>query len=210
MIIVKSKNLDKYAIEKRNWQGIPSMDIDKYGTLFASWYSGGSGEGEFNYVMIQKSIDNGLSFSAPMAVVDPPGNIRAYDPAVFTDPSGNVRWYWAQSNGMYDGTCGVWESIFHKGVFGLPKRICDGIMMNKPTILKDGRWLLPSSLWNMDPYFRHSDGPIEVSSRVTTGSYAVESDDDGRSFHPLGRAVTDSPSCDEHMIIVISSRNPIV
>lgn len=198
---VLTKNLEKYQIENRYWQGIPSVDIDNKGILYASWYSGGNGEGPENFIIMLLSTDNGLTFSRPVAVIDPPGSIRAYDPAVFTDPLGRVHWYWAQSYGMYDGRCGVWESIAGESGFTVPRRLCDGIMMNKPTVLNNGNWLLPASLWDRKPYFRHAEDFVEIKERVAPGSYAVLSEDNGMTCKFNGAAHPDSPSCDEHMIV---------
>jgi len=201
MGIIQKNNLEKYQITHRSWQGIPSMDIDQNGTLYASWYSGGTGEGTDNYAILQNSTDNGLSFNHPLAIVSPKENTRAYDPSVFTDPFGRVHWLWAQSNGMYDGSCGVWDCIVNNESFTEPKRICDGIMMNKPTVLSNGSWLLPVSLWDMNPYFK-KPGDIEVDkNKVRAGSYAVISNDNGTSYNIQGLAHPDQPSCDEHMII---------
>lgn len=198
---IKYDNLETFGIGNRKWQGIPSIDISRDGLLYASWYSGGEGEGPNNYVMMHKSADGGRTFTSPVAVINPDGHTRAYDPAVFTDPSGLVRWYWAESYGMYDGRCGVWESILGTEGFMEPRRVSDGIMMNKPTILKSGNWILPVSLWSMEPYFRRADGPVKVDNRVAPGSYAILSTDNGESFEISGRVDPDEPSCDEHMIV---------
>jgi hypothetical protein len=198
---VQTENLDRFNINNRKWQGIPSIDIDKNGILYASWYSGGNGEGHENYVLMHKSIDNGKSVSSPLAAVAPRGYIRAYDPCVFTDPDGLVHWFWAESHGMYDGKCGVWESIISNTGFSNPRRICDGILMNKPTIIKNGDWLFPAAIWSMEPYFKHSEGPVKVNDRVPPGAYCVISSDSGKTHRVAGKAVPDEPSCDEHMIV---------
>jgi len=194
-------NLENFSIDKRNWQGIPSIDVNNKGILYTSWYSGGKGEGTENYVMLHKSSDDGRTFTSPIAVVNPEGNTRAYDPAVFTDPYGKMHWFWAESYGMYDGRCGVWECTLGSGRISVPRRLCDGIMMNKPTVIQNGNWVLPVSLWSMDPYFKHSEGPVKVENRIDPGSYSVITSDGGLSFKMAGKAIPDEPSCDEHMII---------
>lgn len=196
-----SENLNQFELENRCWQGIPSIDTDTSGTLYASWYSGGAGEGTENFVLMHKSTDNGKSFSSPVSVVSPEGDIRAYDPAVFADPNGTIRWFWAESYGMFDGQCGVWQSILGSGGFEKPTRICDGIMMNKPTVLKNGGWLHPVSIWSMDPYFKKAGDTVKTQSRPSPGAYAVISRDLGNTYHILGKAIPDERSCDEHMII---------
>ncbi len=201
MGIIKTTNLNDYKIEKRIWQGIPSIDITPDGTLFATWYSGGSGEGTSNYIVAYKSNDNGKTFSGPLAVVDPPGYTRAYDPAVFTDPDGSINWFWAESDGMFDGRCGVWRSIWQNNSFSKPKRLSNGIMMNKPLVTSDGRWILPSAIWNMKPYFGQNDNTLEYTKTENPGCYVFESKDKGQTFSECGKAINNHPSPDEHMIV---------
>lgn len=198
---VFTDNLEKYQIENRTWQGIPSMDIDNNGNLYASWYSGGAGEGIDNYVILQKSTDNGRSFDVPLAIVSPDKITRAYDPSVFTDPFGAVHWFWAESVGMYDGRCGVWDCIISEGNFTKPRRICNGIMINKPTILSNSNWLLPVSLWYMNPYIKTSEDSVIAANRIKPGSYVVISNDSGVTYQIQGMVQPDQPSCDEHMIV---------
>lgn len=198
---VTTGNLGEYKIGNRNWQGIPSIDINSSGTLFASWYSGGEGEGPYNYVTSYVSANGGKTFSGPIAVVDPPGFTRAYDPAVFTDPAGRINWFWAESNGMYDGRCGVWRSVWDGSSFSEPIRICDGIMMNKPIVASDGRWLIPAAIWNMKPYFGVDDNTLEYSDYLKPGCYIYESMDNGTTFSTLGKATNPEPSPDEHMVV---------
>jgi predicted neuraminidase len=65
--------------------------------------------------------------------------------------------------------------------------ICDGILMNKPIVTHDGRWLLPVAIWK-----------TEGSSRV------VASVDQGQTFKLLGAANVPNPkdrNCDEHMLL---------
>jgi len=196
-----TNNLDKYSIDARNWQGIPSIDVDSNGTLFASWYSGGKGEGHENFVVSYISNDGGKSFSGPVAVVAPSGYTRAYDPAVFTGPDGMVQWFWAESEGMYDGRCGVWRSIWDGKTFTVPERLCHGIMMNKPIIASDGRWLLPSAVWNMKPYFGGDKKILEYTDTIAHGCYIYESKDEGKTFTICGKANNPEPSPDEHMVV---------
>jgi len=199
--VIITKNLEEYVIEKRNWQGIPSIDINKDGTLFASWYSGGEGEGTDNYVVAYISKDNGKGFTGPIAAVSPPGYTRAYDPAVFTDPEGRINWFWAESDGMYDGRCGVFRTVWDGICFTKPERLCHGIMMNKPIIDSTGRWLLPSALWNMKPYFAQNDSTITYNEYEEPGCYIFESTDDGTTFSVLGKVENTAPSPDEHMVV---------
>ena len=71
----------RYAADQRPFQGIPGVEIAPGGRLWATWYAGGKGEGPENYVLLISSGDGGRSWSAPTLVIDPPGDVRAYDPS---------------------------------------------------------------------------------------------------------------------------------
>jgi len=75
-----------------------------------------------------------------------------------------------------------------------PRRLCNGIMLNKPTVLSTGEWLLPTAVWaSQEP--RRPDLAGERYSNV------VASTDGGSTFHLRGRADVPGRSFDEHMIV---------
>jgi len=80
----------KYADDTRRWQGIPGIERAANGRLWAVWYSGGDNEGPENYVVLVTSDDDGKTWSGPRLVVDPPGNVRAFDPCLWHDPGGRL------------------------------------------------------------------------------------------------------------------------
>jgi hypothetical protein len=58
-----------------------------------------------------------------------------------------------QSLGFNDGRGGVWQSVCEnpdddKPNWSTPVRLWHGAALNKPTVLKNGTWLLPVALWN--------------------------------------------------------------
>ncbi|MDA0839703.1 MAG: sialidase family protein, partial [Planctomycetota bacterium] len=147
---------EDYSIRNRQWQGIPGIERAPNGRLWAVWYSGGTGEGPDNYVLVVTSDDDGQTWSEPVLVVDPPGMVRAYDPALWIDPTNRLWLVWAQSYGWWDGRSGGWvatteESDSSDPSWSAPRRLCDGIMLNKPTVLSDGRWILPAAVWESEP-----------------------------------------------------------
>ena len=188
----------QYQSQSRTWQGIPGIERARNGRLWATWYTGGSGEGPDNYVVLVTSDDDGLNWTQPVVVIDPPGRVRAYDPAIWIDPQGRMWLFWAQSEGWYDGRVGVWtircdDPTGPVPAWTTPRRISDGIMMNKPTVLFDGTWLLPVALWNRPP-FREDMTPYRLSS-------VLASTDQGQSFEWRGGADVPNRSCDEHMVL---------
>jgi len=80
-----------------------------------------------------------------------------------------------------------------------PRRLCDGIMINKPTVLSSGEWLLPVAVWAlglnvMDERYGH-----EIQGN--TGSKAYISRDKGDTWQFLGMSDVEERACDEHMIV---------
>lgn len=189
----------EYSEEHRFWQGIPGIERDPNGRLWACWYSGGKDEGPGNFVLLVTSGDDGNTWSAPVLAVDPKPPLRAYDPALWHDPQGRLWLFWAQSQGLFDGRAGVWamvtsESDSQNPTWSSPVRLCDGIMMNKPTALSTGEWLLPAAVWSS-----MKGGCFDLPD--THGSGVVCSADQGNTWSVRGKAEIPDVTFDEHMII---------
>jgi hypothetical protein len=181
----------EYADSARMFQGIPGIERAPNGRLWATWYGGGTGEDFHNYVMLVTSADDGRTWSSLKAVIDPDGDgpVRAFDPCLWHDPAGKLWLFWAQRSdklpqlmSMTTGDSGSANPQWTK-----PRRVCDGIMMNKPTVTANGHWLLPTAIWKQ-----------EGSSRV------VQSTDHGATWQLAGAATIPQPkdrNCDENMIV---------
>lgn len=146
-----------YLPSARLFQGIPGVELAD-GRLFVTFYSGGEGEGPQNHVVLARYDPKADELDDPVAVVDPAGEVRAFDPGLWRDPEGTLWWYWNQSHGWFDGVAGVWaarcrnpDSGSQPLRFEEPRRISDGIMMNKPTVLTSGQWAFPVALWRVRP-----------------------------------------------------------
>lgn len=178
----------------RGFQGIPSIELASSGRLWAAWYGGGTTEDRYNHVLVATSSDQGNTWSPVRLVVDPDGDgpVRAFDPCLWHDPAGRLWLFWAQGyQGHTDERSGVWtirteESHSDSPTWSAPERICDGIMLNKPTVLSCGTWLLPVARWR-------EEGSAQV----------VCSRDRGTTWSILGRATVPQQhrNCDEHMIV---------
>jgi hypothetical protein len=202
LLTVLPKKLDQKhdgLYMKRLWQGIPGIERTRKGRLYATFYSGGKGEGSENFVLLLKSDDNGLTWSDPLYVIDPPDKVRAFDPCLWIDPLGRLWWFWSQSYTLYDGRAGVWASVMENpddddAAWSTPIRICHGIMINKPTILLTGEWLFPCAVWKC----RDSEFNRLEEERF---SNVYISDDQGKTFRLQGRADVPDRAFDEHMIV---------
>ncbi len=189
----------------RPFQGIPGIERAANGRLWATWYGGGTDEGPDNFVMLATSGDDGATWSDLLLVIDPPGVVRAFDPCLWRDPQGRLWLFWAQGVTLWDGRAGVWAIVTDEPdketpAWSKPRRLCDGIMMNKPTVLPDGTWMLPASIWSM-PSIRPPGPEYVIDNTATTGSWVVASTDEGKTFTPRGRSDVEGRQCDEHMIV---------
>lgn len=195
----------EYADKARVFQGIPGLERAQNGRLWVTWYAGGPGEGPENYVTLVTSGDDGRSWSKIQFVIDPPGDVRAFDPCLWTDPAGRMWLFWAQGFSHYDGRAGVWCIVTEnpgdeKPAWSEPRRISDGIMMNKPTVLADGTWMLPVAIWAAGPN-KHLPPEKSFDDPERRGSRVICSRDGGKKFEFVGMAQLKEAACDEHMIV---------
>jgi len=183
---------NEYSSHRRHFQGIPGIERAANGRLWVSRFSGSTGEGSTkNYAMLITSADDGRRWSKLKVVVDKPGPVRVFDPCLWIDPLGRLWFFWQQSYRRVDGRFGVWAIVTENPEdanpkWSQPRRLCDGIMLNKPTALSAGDWLLPTSIWRTDN-----------SCRV------VASQDEGKTWKLRGTAnVPEKYRCpDEPMIV---------
>jgi hypothetical protein len=184
----------EFADDVRMWQGIPSIERSPGGRLWAAWYAGGVTEDRYNYVMVWTSGDGGASWQLVL-VIDPDkeGIARAYDPCPWVDPLGRLWLFWGQGNENHtEPDKGVWAIVTEepespRPAWSSPRRLGDGVMMNKPLVTSWGEWLICSALWHKDD-----------SCRVFASA------DKGATWERIGAASVVDPkerNCDEHMIV---------
>lgn len=197
----------------RDFQGIPGLARAANGRLWATWYGGGPDEGPENYVMLATSDDDGATWSEISTVIDAPDPVRTFDPVLWTDPAGRMWCFYAQSYKWWDGRAGVWAVRADNPqdaapAWSAPRRIADGIMMNKPTVLRSGDWLLPISDWNQPPVanLAPSDRKSVPAAQLRwdparVGAKIYRSADRGETFAELASVQIPNPQFDEHMIV---------
>ncbi|MCX6898597.1 MAG: sialidase family protein [Verrucomicrobia bacterium] len=181
----------EYADEARMFQGIPAIERAANGRLWAAWYGGGVTEDKHNYILLVTSGDDGKTWQRAL-IFDPDrdGPVRAFDPCLWHDPNGKLWLFWAQRPDSKPAdlvAITTTESGKADAKWSAPRRVFEGIMMNKPTVVADDRWLMPAAVW-------FTNG----SSRV------IASSDRGATFKQVGAANVPNPKdrqCDEHMIV---------
>jgi hypothetical protein len=180
----------KHHIPPTKRQGVPGIERTAKGRLWAVY--GRDVESTRNYQVMTTSDDDGQTWSEVKMMILPRQGVRAMSAALWIDPQGRMWVFWGQSFGAQDGRYGVWAVVTDEPDstdpnWSQPRRLGDGIMLNKPTVLKNGDWLLTSSVWK-------SENSIRV--------YA--STDQGKTFELRGTAnvlPAEARGPDEPMIV---------
>lgn len=140
---------DAYDDAHRQFQCVSTLCVTDNQRIWASWYAGGMGEGEDNYVLLSTSHDGGLSWSKPLFALDPEGPVRAFDEILWNDPNGRVWLFWGQHIMNQGGPTWQWEihtddpEKGENAVWSEPRLLCEGVMLSKPIVDRKGRWLYP-------------------------------------------------------------------
>ena len=193
-----------YADAVRMFQGIPAVEITAGGWCYFAFYSGTTGEAPGNFVLLYRRRladlrdTQGLPY---LAVTPPTEDTRCFDPCLWIAPDGRLCLFWAQSAGHVDGRMGVWMSVCgdpeaDAPTFSPPRRIANGIMMNKPIVYR-GDWLLPCAIWGGEAFEKRYTAPVkeELFSNV------YRSQDNGATFVCIGRCDYEKRCIDEHMLV---------
>lgn len=203
----------------RGAQGVPAIERTAKGRLWASWYTGKSQRGvesSSSYVVLATSGDDGATWIETLAL-QAPRFCHTYDPCLWIDPAGRLWFFWAQSAGVQDGRMGVWALVTDDAdspnpEWPPPRRIANGVMLNKPTVLGTGDWLLPIGLWRDNTNVPNVSFEPEQLAPYTLGmlihdlgeergSNVFRSTDQGKTFERIGQVRVPGTRVDEHMIV---------
>lgn len=197
MLITDKNTLKKFGTNHRFWQGIPGLEKTKGGRLFACFYSGNHCEDRDNCCLLVKSDDDGKTWSEPIAAAYRSKLFRCYDPCLWIDPLGRLWFIWAlaPNRAVYAAVCD--EPDAEELVFSPERIIGHDVCMNKPTVLSNGKWLFPITVWDRELRFPR----IQDSESNEVGAFVYESADNGKTFTKLGHPENDAHSYDEHMTV---------
>jgi hypothetical protein len=199
----------EYSDEARTAGMIIGMDRTPRGRIWGCWV--GNGDNANGYFLLASSDDDGRTWSRPRLVIDPtdpPGlpQRRALVGNLWTDPTGRLWLFFDQSMGYFDGRGGDWyitcdNPDADEPVWSRPVRFAHGCTLNKPTVLRNGEWLLPVSLWD-----RGKIGPGELKEcyHELDGERMANvyvSADRGRTWTRRGGVAFPRPQFDEHMLV---------
>ncbi len=199
----------EYADAVREGNMVIGIDRTPQGRLWACWV--GNGDSPNGFFMLATSDDGGAKWSRPRVVIDPTDppdapQRRALVGNLWTDPLGRLWCFFDQSLGYFDGRAGDWyircdNPDAAEPVWTEPVRFADGCTLNKPTVLSNGDWLLPMSLWTRDRIgpailkeAHHELDPIRMAN-------VLASTDQGRTWTRRGGVTFPGSEFDEHMIV---------
>lgn len=211
---------DKDAVKSaRGAQGVPAIERTVDGRLWAAWYAGRSPRGvesSSSYVVLATSSDDGHSWREKL-LIRAGRFVHTYDPCLWIDPDGRLWFFWAQSAGVQDGRMGVWGMVSRNPdadspTWSNPRRIANGVMLNKPTVLANGDWLLCVGLWrdntnvpnvrfDLDELAPYTIDMLTHDLGEERGSNVYRSRDAGKSFERIGQVRVPGTRVDEHMIV---------
>jgi predicted neuraminidase len=199
----------EYADESRSFAMVIGTDRTPKGRIWACWVGGGDNQNGF--FVAATSDDDGLTWSKPRLVIDPtdpPGAVkrRTLVGNFWTDPTGRLWLFFDQSMGYFDGRAGVWATTCDNPdadspTWSAPRRIWHGCTLNKPTVLKNGEWLLPVSLWDRKriiPALR-DDAFHELDDQRMANLFV--SADQGLTWTRRGGVLFPGSEFDEHMTV---------
>ena len=197
MLITENSALRQYGSTQRLWQGIPGIEVTPGGRRFITFYSGGKTEEIGNCCLLLCAEKDG-DFGEPVAAAAPEAGHRCFDPCLWIDPLGRLWFFWADVPDHVlravrcdepDAPVLRWSDEITVG---------DGVMMNKPTVLSTGEWLLPLTLWGQHVLGPTPEYPVP---RLYDGTAVWHSTDNGESFALLGTADVPQRWFDEHMLL---------
>ncbi len=171
----------KQHIPPTKRQGVAGIERTAKGRLWVVY--GRDVESTRNFQVLKCSDDDGKTWSEVKLMILPRAGMRAMSANVWIEPLGRLWVFWGQSADMQDGRFGIWAITTDNAdaaepKWSAPRRIGDGIMLNKPTVLANGDWLLTSSVWKADnsiKVYASTDKGETFSLRGTADIEAAES-----------------------------------
>jgi len=146
---IRTTDLGDYSTNVLAYAMNNGLALTKGGRLWASWISGGDGASSFTAAAW--SDDGGDTWTDTKLVIDGhTGRLTDRTNIIGTfwlDPDGKFHLFTDQTVRHFDGRAGVWEFVCTDAdaanpTWSVPRRLCDGHVLNKPIVLSDGTWAM--------------------------------------------------------------------
>ncbi len=154
--LIRKFNDPELLPERNDFTMSAGIAMTPKGRIWVLWFGGEDGQKAF--MMMASSDDDGQTWSKPKYIIKEPLTPNGFHRSIlggnlWTDPQGRLWCFFAYSIGFCDGRQGVWASVCENPdsdelAWSIPKRLCNGFVLNKPIILRGGEWLLPTTLWD--------------------------------------------------------------
>ncbi len=211
--VPKTSPLPEYDYDKLDYGMTIGIERTPGGRLWACWVAGGDSPAAF--FVLAGSDDDGETWSKPRLVLDShsPNHPRQRSILVgnlWTDPKGRLWLFFDQSMEMFDGRGGVWAIVCDnpdsdEPAWSAPRRIWHGVMLNKPTVLSTGEWMLPISLDQRGGL--HVFKGTFAALDPLRGANVFVSNDEGATWERRGAATFPDPDWHEHMVVEREDRS---
>lgn len=128
----------------------PSVAVAPSGRIWATWEAG-------DCVVLATSPDGGKWEVRLVADPDGEGPRTAFSPQLWMAPDGLLRWTWTDRVGGVDAWPGddqLWIAAIDAEsgrAAESPRVVARGVMGGKPSVLRDGTWMLPVAEWGGSP-----------------------------------------------------------
>jgi hypothetical protein len=211
--VINTNPLPEYDYDKLDYGMTLGIERTPKGRLWAVWVAGEDGPKAF--MVAATSDDDGDTWSKPCLVVDSQSPALPIPRSViignfWTDPMGRLWFFFDQTMNHYDGRQGVWISISEnpdsdRPIWSKPIRLCNGAVLNKPTVLSNGEWMLPVEF----PNFANGWGPmrnVHDNLKPLRGANVYVSDNQGKTWIRRGNVRFPNPSWDEQMFVELRDR----
>ena len=204
---INTSALPEYGYDTQEYVMALTIERTLKGRLWSAWI--GECDCPNSFLMAATSDDNGETWSNPRLVIDGRSPSLPMPRTViignfWTDPSGKLWLFFDQTMNHFDGRSGVWATVCENPdsenpIWSAPKRIWHGSMLNKPTVLSSGEWLLPSYLLQNKGF-----GPfngIFPELDPYRGVNVLVSKDQGKNWELRGIRSFPNPDWHEAMIV---------
>jgi predicted neuraminidase len=200
--------LPQYDYDRLDYGMTIGIERTPKGRLWAAWVAGEDGPQAF--MVAATSDDDGETWSKPRLVIDGQSPNLPLPRSVlvgtlWTDPLGRLWFFFDQAMNMRDRRAGLWAAVCENPdaenpAWSNPRRIWHGRMLNKPTVLSTGEWLLPVYLLETPGL-----GPFAACAFPELDPYrgasVFVSTDAGATWQRRGTVPFPNPCWHEHMIV---------
>jgi predicted neuraminidase len=199
----------EYRSDVQSYAMVIGLERTPRGRYWAAWVGGGDDENAL--FVVASSDDDGATWSRPRLVIDPADRtdglkMRTLVGNLWTDPLGRLWLFYDQAWTYFDGRAGNWAIVCKDPdadhpQWSTPQRIWHGCTLNKPTVLANGDWLLPISLWTRDHILdpRFSNAHLDLDDLRMAHVFA--SCDQGKTWRRRGGIAVPERRFDEHMFV---------